>query len=154
MAMGRPTVNTEAIYGLAQMAELITESSLLSVAQSPQEIRVGRENNFALVCDLTRPQPVITQSLFGAESCGWDGHQLVFTVALPEGLTVRHRITRSTAQAILVVVTTVDSAAVSAPFALRKVYRRYDPTNTGFRCVDTLSKGRVCTTETLESEGE
>lgn len=139
--------SAQSIYGLAQMAELITEPSLLTIEQTESEIRIERENSFALVCDLTRPQPVINETPFGTESCGWDGHQLLFSILLPEGLFVQHRMTKSAAYDLIVVATTVDSAEVSQPFTISKVFGRYDPSAVGFHCKDTLSKGRVCTTE-------
>ena len=135
------------ILALAEMAELITATQLLDVEQNEQEVRVKRDQSFALVCDLTQAPPVVTETPFGRESCGWDGHQLYFHISLPDGLDVRHRLTRSSLGDWLGVQTAVYSTSVSQPFVVNTVYGRYDPNAGGYRCTETLSKGRVCTTE-------
>lgn len=144
---GRIQGSGKSILALAEMAELITATQLLKVEQNEQEVRIKRDQSFALVCDLTQAPPVVTETPFGRESCGWDGHQLYFHISLPDGLDVRHRLTRSNLGDWLGVQTAVYSVAVSQPFVVNKVYGRYDPNSGGYRCTDTLSKGRVCTTE-------
>jgi hypothetical protein len=135
------------IIALAEMAELITAPELLEILQSDREVRIRREGSFALVCDLTQPPPVMTTTPLGEEVCGWDGHQLFFQVRLPEGLLIEHRLTRSGTAERLVIQTAVHSPEVSQPFVLNKVFSRYDPDSAGFHCRQTLSRGKVCTTE-------
>ncbi len=137
----------KSILALAEMAELITATQLLDVEQNQQEVRIKRDRSFALVCDLTQAPPVVTETPFGRESCGWDGHQMYFHISLPDGLDVRHRLTRSNLGDWLSMQTAVYSTSVSQPFVVNTVYGRYDPTTAGYRCTETLSKGRVCTTE-------
>lgn len=141
MASGRD------VLALAEMAELITAPQLLNVIQTENEVRIKRENSFALTCVVDRPAPVVTQTPFGVEQCGWDGHQLFFDIDLPDGLTIRHRITRSALADSLIVQTAVYSPTVKQPFVVNRVYSRFDPNKAGYRCTQTLSKGTVCTTE-------
>ena len=135
------------LFALAEMAELITAPSLLDVVQTQSEVRLKRENSFALVCMIEQSAPVVTETPFGTEQCGWDGHQLFFDIALPDGLHVRHRITRSALADFLVIQTAVYSPSVKQPFIVNKVYNRYNLNNAGYRCTQTLSRGTVCTTE-------
>jgi len=99
------------------------------------------------VCMIEQSAPVVTETPFGTEQCGWDGHQLFFDIALPDGLHIRHRITRSALADFLVIQTAVYSPSVKQPFIVNKVYNRYNPNNAGYRCTQTLSRGTVCTTE-------
>jgi hypothetical protein len=137
----------EAVLALADMAELITAPELLQILQDTSSVRVRRENSFALVCQLTREPPVVTNTPFGREACTWDGRELLFRVALPEGLVIEHQLLLAENRNTLALTTEVSSSRVREPLRVRKVYRRYDPTAQGFRCTETLSKGRVCTTE-------
>ena len=139
------------LFALAEMAELITAPSLLDVVQTQSEVRLKRENSFALVYMIEQSAPVVTETPFGTEQCGWDGHQLFFDIALPDGLHIRHRITRSALADFLVIQTAVYSPSVKQPFIVNKVYNRYNPNNAGYRCTQTLSRGTVCTTEAPRS---
>lgn len=137
----------EAIISLARMAELITESQLLEVEQDRVSIRVEREGNFSLSCDYG---PNAVQEIdygIGNESCFWDGEQLVFQIRLPDGLDIVHRLSVSTTGQTLAIVTTLYSSSAPGPFSLRRIYTRYVPGASGYRCVETLTRGRVCTTE-------
>ncbi|EED35469.1 hypothetical protein NOR51B_1415 [Luminiphilus syltensis NOR5-1B] len=137
------------IIGLAEMADLITAIELVEIVQSDREVRIKRDNSFALICDIRKPPPVVQMTAFGSERCGWDGHQLYFQIALPDGLTIEHRITMAQTRDLLGISTTVSSGQVSESFLVNKVYARYDPESAGYRCRQTLSKGRVCSTEGL-----
>lgn len=137
----------EAVLALADMAELITAPELLDILQDDSSVRVRRENSFALVCQLTSAPPVVTQTPFGREACTWDGRELLFRIALPEGLVIEHQLLLASGRDTLALTTEVSSSRVREPLRVRKVYRRYDPNAQGFRCTETLSKGRVCTTE-------
>jgi hypothetical protein len=135
------------LYALARMAEIITESQLLEIRQEENEITVKREGNFALHCEFYPGQLHRVETPLGDEICGWDGHQLVFSIALPEGLGIRHRLTLDSRGERLQIATTVTSSQSPYPFTVDKVYRRFDPTADGITCRQTLSRGRVCTTE-------
>jgi hypothetical protein len=135
------------IMGLAQMAEIITESTLLEIAQDPNNIQIKRDGNFALACEYYDAEPRVTETPMGSEICGWSGHQMVFRIYLPEGLSIRHIFTLGPYRKRLNIATTVSSDRVSWPFTLDRVYNRYDPESGGIRCTQTLTKGKVCTTE-------
>ena len=137
----------ESLVGLAQMAELITQSQLLEIDQSRVAIRVAREGNFALSCDYALDEPRFQDYGVGRETCFWDGQQLVFQIRLPEGLDIVHRLSVADTGQTLGIVTSLYSSRVSAPFSLRRIYRRYEPGSQGYTCTETLSRGRVCTTE-------
>lgn len=135
------------LYALARMSEIITETQLLEITQEENGITVKREGNFALTCEFYPGRLHRVETPLGEETCGWDGHQLVFMISLPEGLSIRHRLTLDPEGERLQVATTVFSSQVSYPFTLDKVYRRFDPSVDGITCKQTLSRGRVCTTE-------
>jgi hypothetical protein len=137
----------EALLGLAQMAELITGAQLLEVEQNRVSIRVAREGNFALNCDFGTTGIARQDYGIGRETCFWEGEQLVFSIELPDGLDILHRISLAADGNSLAIDTILRSSAVSSPFALRRVYRRYEPGQAGYRCTETLTRGRVCTTE-------
>jgi hypothetical protein len=144
---GTPMSSGRELLALAEMAEIITAPELLEVIQTDNTVRVKRENSFALICVTDRPPPTVTQTPFGEERCGWDGHQLFFDITLPDGLSIRHRMTRSALADSLVLQTAVYSPSVREPFIVNRVYSRFDPAKAGYRCTQTLSKGTVCTTE-------
>lgn len=135
------------VVGLARMADLITQSPLLEVEQGEHKIRVKREENFSLVCEFHASQGQTVETPFGTEICGWNGHQLVFRMLLPEGLSIQHVMTMGASGQKLNIATTVVSDQVSYPFTLDRVYNRFVPGQSGYRCTITLTKGKVCTTE-------
>jgi hypothetical protein len=134
------------ILGLARMADLITQSPLLEIVQNEHKILVKREEDFALSCEFYTGQYRKVETPFGIEACGWDAHQLVFKVLLPDGLSIQHVMTIGAAGQKLNIATTVVSDQVSFPFTLNRVYNRFEPGDSSFQCQETLSRGRVCTT--------
>ena len=138
------------LYALARMAEIVTEPQLLDISQSETEVTVKREGSFALHCEFHPGQLHTLESSLGSEICGWDGHQLIFQIFLPDGLAIYHRLTLGPEGERLQIATTLRSDQVSWPFTIDRVYRRYDPNSTGIRCKQTLTKGKVCTTERPE----
>lgn len=135
------------IMGLAQMADLITQSQLLEITQSEHNIKVKREGDFALTCEFYIGQFHTVETPLGKEICGWNAHQLVFRILLPEGLSIQHILSVGDNRQKLNIATTVVSDQVSTPFELDRVYDRYQPQDDGYSCKMTISKGRVCTTE-------
>ncbi len=134
------------IYALARLAELVTDIQLMDIDQQARAITIKREGSFALYCEFG--DELYTQrNAMGSEVCGWDGHQLLFQIFLPEGVTIIHRFTLGPQGERINVATTVRSSRVSYPFSVDRVFNRYDPTRSGIRCKQTLTRGRVCTTE-------
>ncbi len=137
----------QSLYALAQMAELVTQSQLMEIEQDRVSIRVEREDNFSLSCNY-RGEEISQQDYgVGRERCFWDGQQLIFEIRLPEGLDIVHRYSVSTDGETLAVVTSLYSDKVTGPFSVRRIYRRFEPGKSPYRCTETLSRGRVCTTE-------
>jgi len=135
------------IIGLARMSDLITRSPLLKIKQSEHEIKVKREENFALTCEFYAGQYKSVETPLGTEICGWNGHQLVFKILLPDGLSIQHVMTVASYGGKLNIATTVVSDQVSYPFTLNRVYNRFVPGSSGYSCTVTLTKGRVCSTQ-------
>ena len=144
---GSGTNSAPSIIGLAQMADHITQSQLLEILQTSNDIRVKREGNFALTCEFFQGDSQTIENPLGTEICGWNGHQLVFRIYLPEGLSIQHVMSMGPSGQRMGIATTVVSDRVSQPFTLNRVYNRYDPGQAGYRCEQTLTRGRVCTTE-------
>lgn len=135
------------VVGLARMADLVTQSPLLEVEQGEHKIRVKREENFSLACEFHAARFQSVETPFGTEICGWNNHQLVFRILLPDGLSIQHVMTLGATGQKLNIATTVVSDQVSYPFTLDRVYNRFVPGESGYRCTITLTKGKVCTTE-------
>ena len=145
MNMGTPEGQSMSrIVDLARMADYITTSQILTVEQSDIDITVEREDNFALGCTFAddTPEPVISE--LGSELCGWDAHQLVFMISLPDGLRVNHRMTMAPDGQKLHIATSVSNSRSSQPFTLDRVYYRFNPFPDEYDCEYTLSKGNVC----------
>jgi hypothetical protein len=138
------------IYALARLAELVTDIQLMDIEQGAQAITIKREGSFALYCEFDGAELYTQRNPMGSEVCGWDGHQLVFQIFLPEGISIFHRFTLGPSAERINVATTVASDRVSYPFTLDRVFNRYDPNSSGIRCRQTLTRGRICTTEAPE----
>jgi hypothetical protein len=149
MLIGGPgTTNSGAsVLGLAQMADLVTQSPLMEIVQDQHKIKVKREEDFALTCEFYLGQYHTVETPLGKEICGWNRHQLIFKMVLPEGLTIQHIMSLGPDGQWLNVATTVTSDRVTSPFTVNRVYARYEPTDDGYSCKQTISRGRVCTTE-------
>jgi len=135
------------IIGLARMAEMITGSQLLEIEQGKNDILIKREDTFSLDCEFYKGSSEPRKSLLGTEVCGWDSHQLLFRIFLPDGLSIQHRLSLGESGKRLNIATTVYSDRVSYPFTLNRVYNRYEPDRDGITCELTLTRGKVCTTE-------
>jgi hypothetical protein len=129
------------------MADMITQSSLLEIEQDTHKIRVKREADSDLTCEFYAGQMRAVETPFGTEICGWKGHQFVFKLVLPGGLKIQHVMTKGANGQKLNIATTVVSDQVSFPFTLNRVYHRFVPGDSGYHCEMTLTRGRVCTTE-------
>jgi hypothetical protein len=134
------------IVDVARLADQITSSQVLEIEQSEIDIEIQRENNFSLSCVFREGEPEVVVAELGSEVCGWDAHQLVFYIRLPDGLDIQHRLTLSEDADRLHVATQVDSRK-SAPFTLNRFYFRYDPMPENYSCEYTLSRGNVCQSE-------
>lgn len=146
---GQPVGDVDTLIALAKMAELVTESSVLDIEQNSRWLRIEREDSFALSCQLQgEVEPV--SSLLGGEQCWWDGHQWHFLVQLPDGLMIEHRFVISEDNEALAQRTVMGMAGSATRLEVVRIFSRYDATSRGYRCTETLSKGRVCTTEAVD----
>jgi len=142
--MARDSISS--MVALAQMADLVTRSLVLEIEQDRASIRIGREDTFALRCNFHGGAAVSEENPLGRELCGWDQHQLVFHLYLPEGLNIQHRLTLGPAGRKLNIATTVVSRQVSQPFTVNRVFSRFEAGSQGIRCEETITRGKVCTT--------
>lgn len=148
MVIGNAGANSSSsILGMVRMADLITQSPLLEITQDAHKVRVQREQDFDLTCEFYPGELHQVETPFGTEICGWNGHQLVFKLLLPDGLSIQHVMTMGAAGQKLNIATTVVSDQVSFPFLLNRVYNRFVPGQSGYKCEVTLTRGTVCTTE-------
>jgi len=148
MVIGNPGSNSGvSIIGLARMAEMITGSQLLEIEQGDNDILIKREDTFSLDCEFFKGSSEPRKGPLGTEVCGWDSHQLLFRIFLPDGLSIQHRMSLGESGDRLNIATTVYSDRVSYPFTLNRVYNRYEPDRGGITCELTLTRGKVCTTE-------
>lgn len=141
-----PTQDPSRIVALARFAELITRPDVLTIAQDEFEIKISRKDDFTMLCEFYDGYSKRTESEFGAEVCSWNGPQLISHLVLPDGLLVSQRFTLSADGKSLHVATTVASNAVRDPFTLNRVYMKFDPPESDFNCIETLSMKRVCST--------
>lgn len=137
----------DSIMGLVRLADMITQGSLLEIEQGEHNIRIKREADSDLRCEFYPGSLREKETPFGTEICGWKSHQLVFKLLLPDGLSIQHVLTTGAGGQKLNVATTVVTDQVTFPFTLNRVYNRFVPGESGFRCEMTLTRGQVCTTE-------
>jgi len=143
-----PSANN--IIAMARFADQITRTSTLDIEQTYTHINVDRDDNFTLSCNLVDGDLDPYQNPFGKEICGWDGHQLVFYLSLPGGLSIQHRLTLGPDGEQLNVATTIYSDQVAKPFTLNRAYMQYERLPSDFRCKQTVTKGKVCTVSEQE----
>ncbi len=134
------------VLALAQLADMITQVDTLTIAQSEHQISVERKGDFAISCEFYNGVAQGPATEYGNEICGWDGHQFVSRLILPDGLRVSHRFTMSTDGKSLHVATTVSSSATTTPFTLDRYYNQFERPASKFNCIETLSMKRVCST--------
>lgn len=139
----------QAVVALAQLADEITRSPVLEIEQSPEDIAVEREDTFALTCVFHPDRPLSEQGPWGSELCGWVNERLVFQTGLPDGLTIFRQFTLAPDGTQLHVATTLRSPGAAAPFTISRFYNRFEPLPDAQEeaCIETLSRGRVCTRE-------
>jgi len=135
---------------IARLAELITRPDELTISQTEHEILVERRDDFSLQCAFFDGVAKSVESVFGRESCGWDGKRLISVHDMPDGLRVMHRFHVSDNRRELRVITTVSSSTAPMPITISHYYWRYEKNPRKFQCIETLSMKRVCSTGNLE----
>jgi hypothetical protein len=127
----------------ARLAELITRQTTMRITQAGDEVRIERQGDAALVCSTLTDIENTFSSAHGSELCGWDRLQLVFQIMLAEGVLIEHRFSVDPSGEELSMLTSVSSRG-STPFNLMSFYTRYEAPGDGINCVQTLSRGLVC----------
>lgn len=141
----------QTVVAMAQFVEKISRVQVMDIAQTVTDIDVTREGTFALKCHFPSQGLQQSDNPFATEVCGWDGHQLVFQLRLPEGLVVQQRLTLSSNGQQINVATTMYSDQAPEPFTLNRSYSKFEKRRQGYSCEQTVQKGKVCT---LTSEAE
>ncbi|MDT8428282.1 MAG: hypothetical protein RQ757_05910 [Pseudomonadales bacterium] len=150
--LGGPSRRDSSIIDLARLAELISRQNVIDITQTENEVFIAREGDAALICGTRENSMQSFSSPYGTEVCGWERQQLVFRITLPEEVQILHRFSLSPDREWLNHLTTV-SRQGSVPFNLIQVYRRFDMPGDGYNCTQTLTRGRVCSTESkLDAE--
>ena len=132
------------VIAMAQFVERISRTQVMDISQTYADIVIERENTFTLNCEFAEAGLQVRNNPFGTEVCGWDGHQLIFHLKLPEGLAVQHRMTLSSDGSQLNVATTMISDRAPEPFTLNRSYSKFERRDRGYECEQTVEKGKVC----------
>jgi len=133
----------------ARLAELITRQTTMRIVQTDAEVRIERPGDAALICGTKSSEEDSFNSPHGKEYCGWDRQQLVFQISLTDGVLIEHRFSVDPSGESLSMLTSVSSRN-SLPFNLISFYNAYDAPEDGIHCVQTLSRGRVCSARSPE----
>ncbi|MEK9584857.1 MAG: hypothetical protein VW039_01665, partial [Halieaceae bacterium] len=67
-----------------------------------------------------------------------------------DGLMIEHRFVISEGNEALAHRTVMGMAGTATRLEVVRIFSRSDATSRGYRCTETLSRGRVCTTEAAE----
>ncbi len=150
--MGLPPPSSrdaEVLMALARLGEVITRFDSMTIVQDEREIRIAREDDFALQCMFYDGAARRIENPAGAELCGWSGDQLVSQLVLPDGLEIVNLFTMSDDGQELRITTTLRSSVSRVPVTIRRFYRRYEEPASEFHCIETLSMKRVCSTSEI-----
>ncbi len=132
---------------LARVAEYISRQTTMEIIQNRNEVRVERKGEAPLICGMeTGPTPIFS-SPHGSEFCGWNRLQLIFEITLPEQLYITHQFSVSANGSSLQLITSIQSGD-SIPFNLRQTYNKYEAPPEEYNCIQTISRGRVCSQRT------
>ncbi len=131
------------IIDLARLAEYISRQNIIEITQTREEIRIERRGEAALICGVDDDLQETFANQHGVEVCGWDAQQLVFQIMLPDDLIIMHRFTVSSNNQVLNLLTSIYSKG-GEPFNLIQAFNRYQAAPDEFNCVQTLSRGQVC----------
>ena len=143
IGMSNPRRSAGNVIANARLAELISRQTTMRITQTGDEVRIERQGDAALVCSTADNVDDTFTSAHGTEYCGWDRLQLGFEIVLSAGVLITHRFSVDTDGQTLSMLTTV-SDRNSVPFNLIQFYNKYDAPEDNYDCVQTLSRGLVC----------
>jgi hypothetical protein len=150
---GGPTISqseVNSLIALARLGDLITRPDFFTILQTKHDLSIERDDDFAIFCEFYNGASQGTFTEYGNETCGWDGETFVTHLVLPDGLVVNHRFTTDTIAERMRVITTMSSTGTRVPFTVHRYYRKFEPPEAEFNCIETLSKNRVCSTSDEE----
>ncbi len=135
------------IVNLARLAEYIGRQTTMEIIQDRNEVRIERRGEAPLICGMETGPTNTFSSAHGFETCGWDRNQLVFEITLPEDLYITHQFAVSSDGSSLRLVTSIQSGG-NIPFTLNQAFNRYEAPPDQYNCIQTISRGRMCSQRT------
>jgi len=135
------------LFVLARLSEYINRSSTMEIFQDRERVRIERRGEAPLICGMDTGPTQTFSNQHGAEICGWDRQQLVFEVALPDGLYIIHRFSVASNSQTLRMITSISSNG-SIPFNLVQSYNKYQAPPNEYNCIQTITRSRVCSQRT------
>jgi hypothetical protein len=132
----------QGLVNLGRLADQITRTAVLNIQLVDGILVAARDDNFSLRCAIGGAQTTV-QSV-GISQCHVQAKALVFSMAMPGGLRIEHRLILSKQQDRLSIATTLAADGVSQSFSVSRVFQPFEPGDPGFACRYTLGKGRVC----------
>ena len=119
----------------------------MEIIQDRNEVRIERRGEAPLICGMETGPTNTFSSAHGFETCGWDRNQLVFEITLPEDLYITHQFAVSSDGSSLRLVTSIQSGG-NIPFTLNQAFNRYEAPPDQYNCIQTISRGRMCSQRT------
>ncbi len=141
--LNKPKRRQANLFDLARLSEYVNRFSTMEIFQDRNEIRIERRGEAPLVCTMETGPTEVFSSQHGAEICGWDRQQLVFEIALPDGLYIIHRLSVSSDSQSLRLITSISSNG-SLPFNLVQAFDKYQAPIDEYNCTQTVTRGRSC----------
>ena len=141
--LNKPKRRQANLFDLARLSEYVNRFSTMEIFQDRNEIRIERRGEAPLVCTMETGPTEVFSSQHGAEICGWDRQQLVFEIALPDGLYIIHRLSVSSDSQSLRLITSISSNG-SLPFNLVQAFNKYQAPIDEYSCTQTVTRGRSC----------
>ena len=135
------------IVNLARVAEYISRQTTMEIIQDRNQVRIERKGEAPLICGMETGPTQSFSSPHGSEFCGWNRLQLIFEITLPEELYITHQFSVAANGSSLQIVTSIQSDN-GIPFNLRQTYSKYDAPPDEYNCIQTISRGRVCSQRT------
>lgn len=146
MAISQARREARALLAKGRLAEMLTRPEALEIVQEEAQIHIERQGDAPLICGTGEERQTVFDTVHGSETCHWVRDHLVFEIGLAEGVTIHHRFIVDDAGEQLRMDTRVSSRH-SRPFELRQYFSRHDEPRGRLTCVQTLTQGRVCSTE-------
>ena len=143
LGLNKPRRRQANLFDLARLSEYINRSSTMEIFQNRYEVRIHRRGEAPLICSMETGPNEVFSSRHGTEICGWDRQQLVFEIALPDGLYITHRLSISSDSERIRFITSISSNG-SVPFNLVQAFNKYQAPQDEYLCTQTVTRGRSC----------